>query len=251
MAYRQTTHLSQHHDGMHSPRSLRITPGLGITSDLKKEDERFLATQMQSIRMLLREYPDNVKTWKAEIERDTRASASTFAKYYVRITNEDGKTIIETPGMPIDTGQSHARKSAVKPFADIDYAAFIAQDGKPFLFALAPAKEPGKGNKGSIIQIALEMSHETAIVSDYRQKVSLVVIGGVIFSLLLGFLITKEGLNPLRELMHDVRDITPDKLQVRVGHREWPEEIGCFGQYLRQNACATRNIIYFHFPIFW
>ncbi len=69
------------------------------------------------------------------------------------------------------------------------------------------------------------MSHETAIVSDYRQKVSLVVIGGVIFSLLLGFLITKEGLNPLRELMHDVRDITPDKLQVRVGHREWPEEI--------------------------
>jgi two-component system heavy metal sensor histidine kinase CusS len=43
---------------------------------------------------------------------------------------------------------------------------------------------------------------------------------------LLGFLITKEGLNPLRELMHDVRDITPDKLQVRVGHREWPEEIG-------------------------
>jgi two-component system heavy metal sensor histidine kinase CusS len=25
--------------------------------------------------------------------------------------------------------------------------------------------------------------------------------------------------------MHDVRDITPDKLQVRVGHREWPEEI--------------------------
>ena len=72
-----------------------------LRSDLKKEDERFLATQMQSLRILLREYPDDVKTWKAEIERDTRASASTFAKYYVRITDEDGKTIIETPGMPI------------------------------------------------------------------------------------------------------------------------------------------------------
>ena len=197
-----------------------------LRSDLKQEDERFLATQMQSLRILLREYPDDIKTWKAEIERETRASASTFAKYYVRIIDEDGTTIIETPGMPHNTGQPLARKSGIEPFTDIDYAAFTAQDGKPFLFALATAKEHNKGEKESIIQIALEMSHEAAIVSDYRQKVSLVVIGGVIFSLLLGFLITKEGLNPLRELMHDVRDITPDKLQVRVGHREWPEEIG-------------------------
>ena len=197
-----------------------------LRSDLKKEDERFLATQMQSLRILLREYPDDIKTWKAEIERDTRASASTFAKYYVRITDEDGKTIIETPGMPYNTEQSLSRKSDIAPLIDIDYTAFIAQDGKPFLFAFAPAKEYRRGDKGSIVQIALEMSHETAIVGDYRQKVALVVIGGVIFSLLLGFLITKEGLNPLRELMHDVRDITPDKLQVRVGHREWPEEIG-------------------------
>jgi two-component system heavy metal sensor histidine kinase CusS len=196
-----------------------------LRSDLKQEDERFLATQVQSFRILLREYPDDVKTWKAEIERDTRASASTFAKYYVRITDEDGKTIIETPGMPHNTGQSLSQKSGVTPFVDIAYAAFTAPNGRPFLFALATAKEYRKGEKGSIIQIALEMSHETAIISDYRQKVTLVVIGGVIFSLLLGFLITKEGLNPLRELMHDVRDITPDKLQVRVGFREWPEEI--------------------------
>jgi two-component system heavy metal sensor histidine kinase CusS len=196
-----------------------------LRSDLAKEDERFLATQMQSLRILLREYPDNIKTWKAEIERDTRVSASTFAKYYVRITNEDGKTVIETPGMPENMGQLLSRKSGATPFVDIDYTVFTAQDGKPFLFAFAPAKEYSKGEKGSIIQIALEMSHEAAIIGDYRQKVAFVVIGGVMFSLLLGFLITKEGLNPLRELMHDVRSITPDKLQVRVGFREWPKEI--------------------------
>jgi two-component system heavy metal sensor histidine kinase CusS len=127
--------------------------------------------------------------------------------------------------MPHNTGQSFSRKSGVAPFVDIDYAGFTAPDGRPFLFALATAKKYRKGEKGSIIQIALEMSHEAAIVNDYRQKVALVVIGGVVFSLLLGFLITKEGLNPLRELMHDVRGITPDNLQVRVGHREWPKEI--------------------------
>jgi two-component system heavy metal sensor histidine kinase CusS len=196
-----------------------------LRSDLQQEDKRFLATEMQSLRILLREYPDDIKTWKAEIERETRASASTIAKYYVRIIDEGGATLIETPGMPHNTGQPLSRKSGVAPFSDIDYAAFTTQDGKPFLFALAIAKEYQKGEKGSTIQIALEMSHEAAIVSDYRQKVTLVVIGGVIFSLLLGFRITKEGLSPLRELMHDVLGITPDNLQVRVGYREWPEEI--------------------------
>jgi two-component system, OmpR family, heavy metal sensor histidine kinase CusS len=197
-----------------------------LRSDLKKEDERFLTTQMQSLRILLREYPDDIQTWKAEIERDTRASASTFAKYYVRIADEHGKTVIETPGMPQNTGQPIPRKPDKTPFVDLDYTALTAGDGKLFLFALAPAMEYGTGQKGSIIQIALEMSHEAAIVSDYRQKVAFVVLGGVICSILLGFLITKEGLNPLRELMHDVRDITPDNLQVRVGFREWPKEIG-------------------------
>jgi two-component system, OmpR family, heavy metal sensor histidine kinase CusS len=201
-----------------------------LRSDLKKEDERFLATRMQSTRILLREYPDDVKTWKAEIERDTRASASTFAKYFVRITDENGETVIETPGMPQNAIQPLSRRSYVTPFVDIEFATLIARDGRPFLFASAPVKEYNKGEKGNIIQIVLEMSHEAAIVSDYRQKVALVVIGGVIFSLLLGFLITEEGLNPLRELMQDVRSITPDKLQVRVGFREWPKEIGALAK---------------------
>lgn len=197
-----------------------------LRSDLKREDERFLAAQIQGIRILLREYPDDINTWKAEIERDTRASASTFAKYYVRITDGSGKTLIETPGMPRGSGQPLQRKSSVTVFADIDYTVFTAQDGKPFLFALASAAEHGGIQKGHIIQIALDMSHEEAIIRNYRQKVALVVLGGIIFSLLLGLFITLEGLSPLRELMHDVRGVTSERLRVRVGFREWPEEIG-------------------------
>ena len=55
-----------------------------LRSDLKQEDERFLAAQIQSIRILLRDHPNNVDVWKTEIERDAGASATTFAKYYVR-----------------------------------------------------------------------------------------------------------------------------------------------------------------------
>lgn len=201
-----------------------------LRSDMEQEDKRFLAAEMQSLRILLREYPDDVQTWKAAIERETFASASTYAKYYVRVIDQDGKTIIETTGMPHGAGRPLSPKPNEIPYTSIDYAAFRTGDGKPFLFASAKAREFLNGEKGNIIHIALEMSHETAIISDYRQKVALVIIGGVLFSLLLGMVITKEGLRPLKELMHNVRQITPDRLQVRIGSRTWPKEIAELAQ---------------------
>jgi hypothetical protein len=123
-----------------------------LRSDLSKEDERFLATQIQSIRILLREYPDDTNIWKAEVERDTQASASTFAKYYVRITDRNGKTLIETPGMPRNPGEPTVRKSTGTAFVDIDYTLFTTQEERPFLFALAPAAEYDTAGGRAIIQ---------------------------------------------------------------------------------------------------
>ncbi|MEI6154276.1 MAG: hypothetical protein WCQ90_09350, partial [Deltaproteobacteria bacterium] len=55
-----------------------------LRHDMELEDRQFLAAEMQSIRILLREYPLDIQAWKAEIERETYAAASTFIKYYVR-----------------------------------------------------------------------------------------------------------------------------------------------------------------------
>ena len=128
--------------------------------------------------------------------------------------------------MPRNSGQVFTGSAGGTSFANISYSSLTTQDGKPFLFAQASVAENDKSEKKNHIQVALEMSHEEAIVGNYRQKVTLVVMGGVIFSILLGFFITKECLNPLSELVHDVRGITPDRLRVRVGFREWPQEIG-------------------------
>ena len=196
-----------------------------LRHDMELEDRQFLAAEMQSIRILLREYPLDIQAWKAEIERETYAAASTFIKYYVRISDETGKPLIETPGMGQIADNSLFPKAVRTSGTSVEYIKAISIDGKPLLLTSAVVEGYRVGDTGRIVRIALDMSHETAITNDYRQKVAFVIIGGILISAFLGLLITKEGLRPLTELTSTVKGITPEKLKERVGPREWPAEI--------------------------
>jgi two-component system heavy metal sensor histidine kinase CusS len=192
---------------------------------MEREDRQFLAAELQSIRILLREYPGDIQAWKIEIERETYAAASTFIKYYVRISDETGKPIIETPGMTQVVSNSQFPKAVRTSGTSVEYTKTISCDGKPLLLTAAVVEGYRVGDTERIVQIVLDMSHEAAIISDYRQKVAFVIICGILVSALLGLLITKAGLKPLMELTRKVQDITPDKLKERVGNRRWPAEI--------------------------
>ena len=54
--------------------------------------------------------------------------------------------------------------------------------------------------KKRLIQIALDTSHEDAIIADYRKKVAIVLFGGVLFPALIGFAVAREGLRPLKKI---------------------------------------------------
>ncbi len=196
-----------------------------LRTDMEREDRQFLAAELQSIRILLREYPNDIQAWKIEIERETYAAASTFIKYYVRISDETGKPIIETPGTAQIVDNSKFPKAVRTSGTTVDYTKAISCDGKPLLLTSAVVEGYRVGDAERIVQIVLDMSHEAAIINDYRQKVTFVIIAGILVSALLGFLITKTGLKPLMELTRKVQSITPEKLKERVGNRGWPAEI--------------------------
>jgi two-component system, OmpR family, heavy metal sensor histidine kinase CusS len=195
-----------------------------LKSDMEQEDRQFVTAKMQSLRILLREYPGNVVAWKSEIERETFSAASAFLQYYVRILGEDGAAIVETTGMD----QVAAPQMFLQPAANGGGASFVhsrAKDGKPFLLMQAIAGPHGAGGSRHVVQIALDMSHEGAIIKDYRQKVVVVFFGGVFVSALLGFFIARSGLRPLKALTRKVESVTPENLQPRVGSTGWPEEV--------------------------
>lgn len=196
-----------------------------LRNDMERENRQFLAAELQSIRILLREHPGDIQAWKREIERETYAAASSFIKYYVRIADETGKPIIETPGTAQIVDNSKFPKAVRTSGTTVDYNKAISSDGKPLLLTSAVVEGYRVGDTERIVQIVLDMSHEAAIINDYRQKVTFVIIGGILISALLGLLITKTGLRPLMELTRKVQGITPERLKERVGDRRWPAEI--------------------------
>ncbi len=196
-----------------------------LVSDMEFEDNQFLASEIQGIRLLLHEHPRDTGTWKKVIERETIASASVYLKYYVRILDEKGVSLVETPGMSEVLAKTsfplygNSREPGVKGVK------LKAADGRPFL-VMASLAEPGPaGTEDKYIQIALDMSHEDAIIHGYRRKMFIILIAGVFFSAMIGFLVAREGLRPLKDIARSVQTIGADRLHERVASKRWPREV--------------------------
>jgi len=201
-----------------------------LTGDMEREDSQFLASEVQSLRILLREHPDDTNAWKKDIERETIASASVFIKYYVRILDEKGRSLVETPGMKEVMAPSSFPTPLKSLYPGTKGVNRKQKDGRSFLLMSASAEPDLSGMKERYIQIALDMSHEDAIIQGYRNKVVIVLFVGVLLSAIIGFVVAREGLRPLKKIARSVQRIGPDRLHDRVGSTQWPEEIMVLAQ---------------------
>src|SRR5437762_3118794 len=52
-----------------------------------------------------------------------------------------------------------------------------------------------------------------------------VLVGGVVASALIGIIVTRRGLRPLREMTQSLGRIGPDQLKQRIGSTGWPREL--------------------------
>jgi two-component system heavy metal sensor histidine kinase CusS len=194
-----------------------------LVNDLEKEDHQFLASQIQNLRVLLQQNPENIAAWKEALERETIASASAFVKYYVRILNEDGQTLVETPEMkeliPSSSFPAPHVNSGSKGVRN------KGEDGRSLLLISNHMDLDRQKGKKRIIQVALDMSHEENIISDYRKKMAIILFCGILASAIIGYGVTQEGLRPLKAMTRAFKGIGPRELQKRIGRRQWPEEI--------------------------
>jgi two-component system heavy metal sensor histidine kinase CusS len=194
-------------------------------SDIKTDNNQFVAMEMQNLRTLLKQRPDDLKAWREEIEREALGSVSGYAKYYVRILDEHGNTIVETPGMAALVS-SHVFPALLPAFAKkVTAVNATAADGRSFTVASQWVTLYRPEARRRLIQLALDRSHDEEIVADYRRKAGMVLLFGVLFSASFGFFIAKAGLRPLAKLTQVFTRITPEHLNERVGSVHWPPEI--------------------------
>jgi two-component system, OmpR family, heavy metal sensor histidine kinase CusS len=144
----------------------------------------------------------------------------------VRILDEQGRVIVETPGMD-DIFVVQAFPSPLPAFDVSTVNGVDARGSNGRLFLLASQwvdiRRPEAGKR--LIQVAFDRSHDATIIADYRRKVFAVLLAGLVLSVTLGFGIAKAGLKPLSNITKAFKRISADDLHTRVNSTHWPPEV--------------------------
>ncbi len=188
-----------------------------LARDLDTVNYQFLTDRIQVLRALLKEDPNNPEGLEQEVRFQ--------GVYYVRILDEDQATQIETPGMgdlifpslfppPIEATETSG--PGMK---------WELPNGKSYLLISAWAEAGRFPEKRRLLQVAVDVSDEEAIISNYRQKLSMVLFLGVLFSAVAGVVIARKGMRPLKEITKTAQQITATQLHERIGTAQWPKEL--------------------------
>ncbi|MCL5791911.1 MAG: heavy metal sensor histidine kinase [Deltaproteobacteria bacterium] len=194
-----------------------------LANNLLTEENEFLGAKIQVLRDILLKTPDDPEIIKEEVQWET--SANRFVKYYVRFLNKKGKTMIETPGMdkvinPLFFPSPIAINETVQKSVKCR-----AMNGSPYLLVSAMAKLGSKGNKQRIVQIALDVSDDYAILAIYRKELLIALFLGTLISAGAGIAIARKGMKPIQEIAKAAQRITATHLHERINPARWPMEL--------------------------
>lgn len=73
--------------------------------------------------------------------------------------------------------------------------------------------------------LVLDITGNNQLIHSFEDKVTVILLFGLLSILCLGFLVTYLGLSPLREISREVSVISPSDLNKRIDRLSWPREL--------------------------
>src|SRR6266481_2897367 len=201
--------------------ALLLASGLGIFYSIvvrhaSAEDNAVLADKLSAISTDLRE---NGPEMFAEELADVRAGGHT--PYWIRMLDANGRTVAETPGMdrliPTQTFPN-ARELSEALRNRTDYHGAAKQ------FSLVTFNEHFNG-RAYTLQVAQDRSSDEQVERNFALLFIAVLAGGVVASALIAIIVTRHGLQPLREMTQSFGRVGPDHLKEHIGSAGWPREL--------------------------
>ncbi|NTV49434.1 MAG: heavy metal sensor histidine kinase [Geobacteraceae bacterium] len=191
-----------------------------LIDDLELEDNDFLSERIYNVQSIIARHPDSAEALRDHVLSDP---SSQQTRYLVRIQDSQGRTILESPGMssapslffppPVLSGNKIGR--------GIRYQ---GTDSRHYLLNAAWAEGSGEENF-RLLQVALDVTDELALMRKYRLKMAVSLFIGLCTAGGIGVLITRNGLKPLNKMAVTVEQISSTGLHQRVGNGVWPKEL--------------------------
>src|SRR5215831_3851805 len=201
--------------------ALLLACGLGVFYSIAvrhafAEDNAVLADKLSAVSTDLRE--NGVEVFGEELAADRAAE---HTPYWIRILDSEGRTVAETPSMdrliPKQIFPS-AREPREALRNRMDYHSAAK------LFSLVAFTENSNGHAYTL-QVAQDRSSDEQVEKNFTLLFVVVLAGGVLASAFIAIIVTRRGLQPLRELTQSFGRIGPDHLKEHISSAGWPREL--------------------------
>lgn len=196
-----------------------------LLANLNRADRKFVDDKVQVIRSILAEHAGDPVPLKQEVEWEQIPSdASPYYAYYSRIAEASLRPIIQTPGIDaalagavfprVDTGQE-----------DAAVARWKSADGRSYLLASAWARVKPRADESRIIQVALDVTMEDAVLGEFQRQLAVLLVFGLMLSAAIGKGVARRGMRPLAAIAQTAERVTVSRLHERVDPSRWPPEL--------------------------
>src|SRR5262249_35797037 len=189
--------------------ALLLACGLGIFYSIVlrhafAEDNTVLADKLSAISTDLGE--NGPEAFGEEL---ANVRAGEHIPYWIRIIDSNGRTVAETPGME--------RLIPTQVFPPAQEPALTLRTRKDYhsatkLFSLVAFSE-NSNNHVYILQVAQDRSSDAQVEKNFALLFIVVLAGGVLASALIAIVVTRRGLQPLRQMTQSFGRVGPDHLK--------------------------------------
>jgi two-component system, OmpR family, heavy metal sensor histidine kinase CusS len=204
--------------------------------NFNRQDAQFLADKVHLLRTILSKTPADTTDLQEEVEWET--ASLHFTKYYARVLDPHGQTLMETPGMSnaLPVAMFPAPANAAQLESQVTSRTLNGNQRFLLLSATADGRSEMPPSNDStvqrfndstprVIQVALDVSPEDAFLQHYRRDLAWAVLFGVLFSAVAGAFVARRGMRPLVELTRATDRISASQLHERIAGDGWPREL--------------------------
>lgn len=187
-----------------------------LARSLDRQDDNQIGDQVRVLRDLMAERPGDLVAVRQEAEQEFQSRQHT--QVYVRVLDEGGRVLVETPGMAkvLDPAAFPSPVVALDSGTDRRGA-----DGAPL--RVMSVRVPG--DPGYVVQAAMDRSGDAALLAEYRRSVWLVLVAGMAVCVVVGHQIARRGLRPVRLVADTARRIDPANLGERIAADRLPADL--------------------------
>ncbi len=192
-----------------------------LVSNLDREDNEILADKVHILRAILRNKPDNLAAMREEVEWQT---ARQHITYWVRVLDEAGRVLLETPGMADHLPPSKFPAPSPPDARPSGGAEVETAAGQVFLVVAARAFV-GQTPDTRILQLAFDRTAEEQLLANYRRNLWIVLGAALVLCAAAGYQIASRGLRPLARMAETARHIHSATLHERIALPQLPAEL--------------------------